>query len=260
MSLHILPEGEGLLTEHDPHPVVRFAEDAPSPFVLVSDHAGRAIPSALGRLGIPEAEHERHIAHDIGIQGVGRRLRPALGAALIEQCYSRLVIDCNRSPGHPTSIPPVSDGTPIPVNAALSDQARRARENAILHPYHAVISAELDARKARPTALIALHSFTPSMQGVERPWHAGVLFNRDARLSHSAAALLRAEGLCVGENEPYVLTETSDYTVPFHAEARGLPYLEIEIRQDLIADEAGQVEWAERLARLLPKAWEALAL
>lgn len=260
MSFHIFSAGEGLLTESDPHPVQFFREDTASPFVLVSDHAGRAVPSALGRLGIPEAEHERHIAYDIGIQGVGRKLRPALGAALIEQRYSRLVIDCNRSPGHPTSIPPLSDGTPIPVNAALSGQARRAREEAILHPYHAVISAELDARRARPTALIALHSFTPSMQGVERPWHAGVLFNRDARLSHSAAALLRKEGLCVGENEPYVLTETSDYTVPLHAERRGLPYLELEIRQDLIADEDGQTEWAERLARLLPQAWEALGL
>ncbi|GBR53378.1 N-formylglutamate amidohydrolase [Neokomagataea thailandica NBRC 106555] len=129
-----------------------------------------------------------------------------------------------------------------------------------MHPYHAVITAELDARTERPTALIALHSFTPVMQGVRRPWHAGVLFNRDSRLSHIVAGLLRAEGLCVGENEPYVLTDTSDYTVPLHAEARGLPYLEIEIRQDLIADEGGQIEWAERLARLLPQAWRALSI
>ncbi|QDH24391.1 N-formylglutamate amidohydrolase [Neokomagataea tanensis] len=260
MSLYNTLRRGAFLTEGDPHPVRYFAEEVCSPFVLVSDHAGRAVPSALGRLGIPEAEHERHIAYDIGIQGVGRRLRPALGAALIEQCYSRLVIDCNRSPGHPTSVPPVSDGTQIPANQALSEHERRVREDAILHPYHAVITAELDARTERPTALIALHSFTPVMQGVRRPWHAGVLFNRDSRLSHIVAGLLRAEGLCVGENEPYVLTDTSDYTVPLHAEARGLPYLEIEIRQDLIADEGGQIEWAERLARLLPQAWRALSI
>ncbi len=187
-------------------------------------------------------ERARHIGWDIGIDGVGRGLAEALPALLIEQVFSRLVIDCNRAPGHPTSIVRESDGTAVPGNQSLCEKQSGWREQAILHPYHARIRAELDARKARgqATCLIALHSFTPVMRGYARPWHAGILHNRDSRLAHIMLDLLRGEGLCVGDNEPYALTDTSDYTVPEHAERRGLPYIEIEIRQDLITAPEGR--------------------
>lgn len=234
-----------------------YGRDGGGPFLLVSDHAGQAIPETLGDLGVSATERARHIGWDIGIDGVGRGLAEALPAVLIEQVFSRLVIDCNRAPGHPTSIVRESDGTAVPGNQSLCEKQSGWREQAILHPYHARIRAELDARAARaqPTCLIALHSFTPVMRGYARPWHAGILHNRDSRLAEIMLDLLRDEGLCVGDNEPYALTDTSDYTVPEHAERRGLPYIEIEIRQDLIASTIGQAEWAARLARLLPAAW-----
>ncbi|MFT9258723.1 MAG: N-formylglutamate amidohydrolase [Acetobacter sp.] len=234
-----------------------YGHDTGGPFVLVSDHAGQAIPPLLGDLGVSAAERARHIGWDIGIDGVGRALADALPAVLIEQVYSRLVIDCNRAPGHPTSIVRESDGTAVPGNHGLCAQDIAWREQEILHPYHDRIRQELSARAGRgqPTAVVALHSFTPVMRGKARPWHAGVLHNRDSRLAHIMLDLLRRDGLTVGDNEPYALTETSDYTIPLHGEQRALPHIELEIRQDLIARPDGQAEWADRLARLLPMAW-----
>ncbi|HJU20499.1 MAG TPA: N-formylglutamate amidohydrolase [Stellaceae bacterium] len=248
---------EGLLDPDEPPPATLFNEDGLSPFLLVCDHAGNRIPRRLGTLGLPEAERQRHIAWDIGIAEVGRELSHLLDAALILQTYSRLVIDCNRDPAVPSSIPEISELTEIPGNLGLDAAARAARIAAIFRPYHERITAALDRRKAagRRTVLIALHSFTPVYKGAARPWHAGILFNRDARFAHALFALLRAEGdLVVGENEPYRVSDLTDYTVPVHGERRGLLHVEIEIRQDLIADPAGQALWARRLARLLPAA------
>lgn len=237
--------------------VAVFGTDGGGPFVLVSDHAGQAIPPDLGNLGLSAAERARHIGWDIGIDGVGRALCRHLNCILIEQVYSRLVIDSNRAPGHPTSIVEQSDGTVVPANVGLNAAQRAARENTVLHPYHARITQELDQRlqAGRPTVVVALHSFTPEMKGVKRPWHVGLLHNHDDRLARILMALLRKEGLTVGDNEPYALTDTSDYTIPKHGEQRGLPHVEIEIRQDLITQPEGQEEWAIRLARLLPVAW-----
>lgn len=234
-----------------------YGQDGGGPFVLVSDHAGQAIPPTLDGLGLSADERARHIGWDIGIDGVGRKLADALPAVLIEQVYSRLVIDCNRAPGHPTSIVTQSDGTAVPRNQSLSMQDRAWREQAILHPYHQRITQELDARLAqkRAVVVVALHSFTPVMREVARPWHVGLLHNHDSRLAHIMIDLLRAEGLVVGDNEPYALTDTSDYTIPLHGEQRAMPHIEIEIRQDLIAHPEGQAEWAARLASLLPQAW-----
>jgi predicted N-formylglutamate amidohydrolase len=249
-----------LLDPDEPDPVAFDNEAGNSVFFLTCDHAGRAIPRRLGRLGLPEAEIRRHIAWDIGIGAVGWRLSRLLDAACIRQAYSRLVIDCNRDPAVPSSIPEISETTEIPGNRGVSAVARAARIAAVFQPYHDRIAAALDRRSAagRATALVALHSFTPVFKGVARPWHAAVLFNRDPRLARALAALLRAEGgLVIGENEPYAVSDETDYTVPVHGERRGLPYVEIEIRQDLIADPAGQALWAERLARLLPRAFGA---
>ena len=245
-----------LLVPDDPAPVQTTSGAAGSPFLLVCDHAGRRVPSALGDMGVAAPDWDRHIAWDIGAAGVCAALAPALGAASITQAYSRLVIDCNRTPGHPTSIPPVSDGTPIPANAGLAAEAATRRVTEIFTPYHAAIAAELDRRRqaGTPAVLIAMHSFTPVLAGVARPWQAGVLHNRDPRLSRVLARLLQAEGFVVGDNEPYQLSDDSDYTVPVHAERRALAYVELEIRQDLITTDAGQLAWAGLLARLLPLA------
>ena len=238
---------------------VRVHPGSSSPFLLVADHAGRRVPARLGDLGVEAADWERHIAWDIGIAGVCAELAPMLGATWIEQVYSRLVIDCNRRPGHMTSVPEHSDGTAIPGNDGLDQDSRDARAHDIFAPYHAAIAAEIDARLAagQRTVLIAMHSFTPVMAGVARPWHAGVLFNRDACLSLALARLLRQAGWHVGENEPYSLGDDSDYTVPVHAEQRGLAYVELELRQDLITAPAGQLSWAQVLAGALPAALQA---
>ena len=251
---------EGLLEPDEPNPVTLENESGDSVFFLTCEHAGRAFPRRLGRLGLPEAETLRHIAWDIGIGAVGRELSLLLNAAVILQTYSRLVIDCNRDPKVPSSIPEISEATEIPGNRSLDEAERAARVDAIFRPYHNAIAAALDRRAAadRASVLVALHSFTPVFKGVSRPWHVAVLFNRDPRLAHALAELLRADGgLMVGENEPYRVSDLTDYTVPVHGERRGLPHVEIEIRQDLITEAAGQRQWAERLARLLPAAYAA---
>ncbi len=262
----------GLLGEDDPHPVTILRAESRSPFVIVLDHAGRAIPERLGDLGLPETERLRHIAWDIGVAGTGTGLVRMLDAATVAQRYSRLVIDCNRRPGHPTSIAPHSDCTAVPGNEGLGEADRAARVREIFTPYHDGIARLLDARRAAglETVLVALHSFTPRLRradrptavpGVasgsgDRPWHAGVLHHHDPRFALLLRDLLQQEGdLVVGDNEPYALSDLDDYTVPVHGEQRGLPHVEIEIRQDLIADRAGEAHWAVRLGRLLPQAW-----
>ncbi|TDB28480.1 N-formylglutamate amidohydrolase [Stenotrophomonas sp. ATCM1_4] len=234
-----------IFTVHHPH--------GRSPFVRMADHAGQQVPAALHDLGLPQAELDRHIGWDIGIAGTTRALAKRLDAWAIEQTYSRLLIDCNRPLASPTLIPEVSDGTLIPGNAGLSAAQRQQRIDAIHAPYHARISAELDRRREAgiPTVLVMMHSFTPAMNGFQRPWHAGVLYHQDTRFAHALLQALRAEGdLVVGDNEPYSVNRNSDYAVPVHGEGRGLVHVELEIRQDLIADAAGQQAWAERLERI----------
>ena len=194
-----------LLEPGEPDPVTLENEAGNSVFFLTCDHAGRAFPRRLGTLGLPEHETWRHIAWDIGIGGVGHELSRLLDAAVVLQTYSRLVIDCNRDPTVPSSIPEISETTEIPGNRGLGKAERTARVDAIFRPYHAAIASALDRRAAEggTSVLVALHSFTPVFKTVARPWHVAVLFNRDPRLAHPLAELLRAEGsLIVGENEP----------------------------------------------------------
>lgn len=233
--------------------------DGRSTFLIVCDHAGRRIPRALGTLGLDDAELARHIAWDIGARGTAAELARLLDAPMIAQTYSRLVIDCNRPLTSPTSIAVTSERTDIPGNRDLSATERAARANEIFAPYHARIEAEIDARVARgqPTILVSMHSFTPVFKDFERPWHIGMLYNRDPRLAHALLALIRADGrFVVGDNEPYSVSDGTDYSVPVHGERRGLPHIEIEVRQDLIESEAGQHAWAANLAGWLPRAVE----
>jgi predicted N-formylglutamate amidohydrolase len=248
-----------LLSADEPAPVAVEGAEGTSPFLLIADHAGNRVPALLGDLGLPQAELDRHIGIDIGILGVGRALAGHLGATLIHQPYSRLVIDCNRKPGRPDAMAAISDGTRVPGNIGLDGAARAQREAAIFRPYHARIAAEIDARKAagRAVVLVALHSFTPRHgdHPAPRPWEIGVLWNRDSRLATALIDVLGAGGdLTVGVNEPYGVSDDIDYAIPVHAEARGLMHVEIEIRQDQIADPAAERAWAARLAQALPAA------
>ncbi|MGN6308969.1 MAG: N-formylglutamate amidohydrolase [Xanthobacteraceae bacterium] len=245
-----------LLAADEPAPVIVRNADGTSPFFLTCDHYGRMIPRALGDLGIDEHERARHIAYDIGIAGVAEAVSDALGACLIAQRYSRLVIDCNRPLSAASSIPPISEATTIPGNQGLTQQAAFERQQRIFAPYHHAITEALDrrAQAQRPTILVSLHSFTPIYAGVARPWHIGTLYNRDHRLPQAMLRELRSEPeLVVGDNQPYAVSDTTDYTIPVHGEKRGLINTGIEIRQDLITDESGQRDWAARLARILRK-------
>jgi predicted N-formylglutamate amidohydrolase len=242
-----------LLGEEDPAPVVEENPQGRSPFLLTSDHYGRAIPRGLGDLGLPESELRRHIAWDIGIAGVARTLAQALDAHLIAQRYSRLVIDCNRPLDAPGSIPRISEATIIPGNEGLTRETVEARRREVFEPYHRRIAETIDLRLSQgmPTALVSLHSFTPVYAGIKRPWHVGTLYQRDSRLPPLLLRGLRACGdLVVGDNEPYAVSDETDYTIPVHGERRGLMNTGIEIRQDLISDQAGEAQWAERLANI----------
>jgi len=242
-----------LLGSADAPPVVEQNPLGRSPFLLTSDHFGRAIPKRLGDLGLPENELTRHIAWDIGIAGVARTLSEQLDAHLIAQAYSRLVIDCNRPFASPGSIPLISEATTVPGNEGLTREAIAARRREVFDPYHRHISDVIDrrSRDGMPTVLLSLHSFTPVYAGIKRPWHVGTLYQGDNRLPPLLLSALRAQGeLVVGDNEPYAVSDETDYTIPVHGEARGLMNTGIEIRQDLISDQAGEAAWAERLAAI----------
>ncbi len=242
-----------LLSPEDPEPLIVQNAGGSSPYVLVCDHAGQAIPRSLGDLGLEPGDIDLHIGWDIGAGALASRLGQRLGACVIRQAYSRLVIDCNRPPEHPDLVPDVSDGTAVPGNRDLSAQDIQTRLAAIHAPYHAGIASLLDEREALggKAAVVSVHSFTPVMNGEARPWHVGVLHGGDSPLSRQMLSRLRSEdGLVVGDNQPYSLG-SSDHTVPLHAQAHGRDYLELELRQDLIADAAGQTHFADLLARLL---------
>jgi predicted N-formylglutamate amidohydrolase len=243
-----------LLGHEDVPPIHENNAAGRSPYLLTCDHYGRLIPKQLGDLGLPEHELTRHIAWDIGIAGVAEALSRQLDAHLIAQRYSRLVIDCNRPPQAPGSIPRISEATTIPGNEGLAREAAQTRRQEIFDPYHRRIGEIIDQRRhaGLPTVLVSLHSFTPVYAGIARPWHIGTLYHRDTNLPPRLLKALRAEAdLVVGDNEPYAVSDETDYTIPVHGEARGLMNSGIEIRQDLISDSAGEKSWADRLARIL---------
>jgi predicted N-formylglutamate amidohydrolase len=253
MALNHASDTALLLGTEDVPPVREYNEAGRSPFFLTCDHYGRLIPHALGDLGLPESERVRHIGWDIGIAGVAESLSQQLDAHLIVQRYSRLVIDCNRPPHVASSIPRISEATTIPGNEGISSEHAATRRAEIFDPYHRRIDEIIEQRRSAgmPTVLVSLHSFTPVYAGIARPWHIGTLYQRDRNLPPLLLKWLRAEGdLVVGDNEPYAVSDETDYTIPVHAEARGLMNTGIEIRQDLISEPAGEKAWADRLARI----------
>lgn len=246
---------EPLLGAADPA-VFRIVSPAGrSAVLLTADHAGRAIPRRLANLGLNDRVLDTHVAWDLGVAGLALRLSSRLDAFLILHNYSRLVVDANRPPQAPDSIVSHSEeAAAITANANLSPAERQQRLDEIFHPYHRRIAAELEARirRGQPSVLVMLHSFTPVLGAEVRPWHVGVLHGRDGRLARRIRLELERErGLLVGDNEPYAVSDASDYTLVVHGEGRRIPHVELEIRQDLLATEAGQQDWAERLAAVL---------
>lgn len=227
---------------------------ADSGIIVVCDHASHRFPVALGSLGIAEQYRRDHIAWDIGAAGVTRRLQARFGADAVLANYSRLVIDLNRSLVDHSGITAISDGILIPGNLSLTDAERAARATELHAPYHAAIETLIARRTSagRLPIFLGIHSFTPRFHGTSRPWHAGILWDRDPRLALPLLGALRTHpGLIVGDNEPYSGHHSADYSIDTHAESRGMAHVGIEIRQDLIADDAGQARWAELLGDAL---------
>lgn len=241
--------------------VVVDNRDGAGPFVILCDHASNRLPVQFGTLGLSQADLLAHIAWDPGALGVSRHLSRMLDAPLVYPTVSRLVIDCNRAESAGDLIPEISENTVIPGNEDLVDSAVQARIELVHRPFHAAIDALLDERRAkgRKTLLVSVHSFTPVYKGVARPWQIGILSNEDRLLANLLIeALSREEGLSVGDNEPYAPTDGVYYTLARHGENRGISPVMLEIRNDEIADEAGEKRWAEKLAPLLARFGQAL--
>jgi predicted N-formylglutamate amidohydrolase len=225
---------------------------ASSPLLLLCDHASNALPPDVGTLGLEPGLFSTHIAYDIGAAAVTRALAAAYGAPALLGRWSRLLIDLNRGADDPTIVMKLSDGSIIPGNRD-ADGAEVARRIAAWHaPYHAAIAAELD-RIGTGAVVLSLHSFTPSWKKVPRPWEVGILYDRDARLATPLMARLAEAGFVVGDNEPYTGALDGD-TLNIHGTRRGLPHVLIEIRQDLIADDAAAVQFAARLKPIIDAA------
>jgi predicted N-formylglutamate amidohydrolase len=251
---------ERLLAADEPPAYQEFRIEGRSDFIIVVDHASARIPRRLANLGLPDSELQRHIAWDIGAMSVAQHVALAIDAPLVAQNYSRLVIDCNRDPKVPSSIPRISERCHIPGNAGVSAEDATARRVEIFEPYHRRIRELLDQRRAagRRAILVAQHTMTDVYQDDRRGMHAAVLYNRDRRFAGVVLDMLRRERhLIIADNEPYFVSDETDYTIPHHAEARALPHVEIEIRQDLVADESGRAEWGARIARTLQDALRA---
>lgn len=237
-----------LLLDSEPAPLETFNGSGSSPCVLICEHASNVMPQRLGNLGLPAADLQRHIAWDIGAEKTARRLARLLDAPLLLQRYSRLVYDCNRPPESPDAMPEVSEVTAIPGNRNLSAADRLARIREIYRPFHGGIFDFLDGRAAerRPTFLVSLHSFTPVYKGKQRSTELGILYDRDTRLS---AQLIKSfPKVDARLNEPYGPKDGVLHLLNLHAAPRGLRHVMIEVRNDLIATERGQEEWAQRLS------------
>lgn len=248
--------GEPLLAGEDGPSVIVNGEGR-SPVLLVCEHAGRLIPEAFGGLGLARSDLERHIAWDLGADAVARRLSAHLDATLVLQPYSRLLYDCNRPPEAADAIPLLSEGTRIPGNEGLDKTQCEERVERFYRPFHAAIDRLINERTSRglDTVLVTIHSFTPVYRGVERDLHVGILHDRDSRLADLLLPIMGGgRDTVVRRNEPYGPEDGVTHTLRLHALPRGLLNVMIEIRNDLIAEEAGQEVWARRLAGYLTEA------
>ena len=247
--------GGGLLGPDDAPAFEIFNPEGAAPVVFLCDHASNRVPRALDNLGLAPVELERHIAWDIGAAAITRRLAAHFDAPAVLAGYSRLVIDCNRRLEDAQSILTTSDGTAIPGNRNLTERDAAARVKACFEPYHRACADALDRVEARGEVppVVMMHSFTPVMNGALRPWHAGVLWDGDdGRMALPLLHALRARnGLRVGDNEPYSGTSPHGYTMPTHAARHRRANVQIEVRQDLVADEPGIERWSGILIEAL---------
>lgn len=246
-----MPDIPFVLAPDDPPPVELVGGHRRGPVVLTCEHGGRGVPRILRDNAPPASEMVRHIAWDLGAEATARHIAEQLDAQLVIQRYSRLVIDCNRPRQAPDLAPAISDGTAIPFNSAIGEADIEARWQAIHAPFHDSVAGLLDDRAARPTALVAVHSFTPRLNGGDaRTWHLGLLARADMALAEDMAEALgnNAPEAVIAYNQPYQIEDSSDFTIPTHGEARSLPHVLIEIRNDLICRPEGAARWGMLLA------------
>jgi predicted N-formylglutamate amidohydrolase len=247
-----------LLAPDEPPPFAIVNPEGSANALLVCDHASNRLPRRLAGLGLTGDLLQRHIAWDPGAEAVARGLAARLDAPLILGGYSRLAIDLNRPLASPELIPEQSDGVTIPGNRGLTAAERGARIAGLFLPYHRAIARWLDAHPDPGLLLISLHSFTPRLAGVRRPWPVGLAYGRDARLAARLRQVLDRHGeLLIGDNQPYAIEDAYDFTLPTHGERRGIPHVMIEIRQDGIAEPAQVAAWVERLAQACQRVGEA---
>lgn len=253
--------GLRLLASGEPPPFRVLNDNAESPLLLLCDHASRRIPASLGSLGLDPAVLRSHLAWDIGAGPVTEHLADALGVTAVLAGYSRLVIDCNRQLIDPQAFLEFGDGVAIAGNRSISDANRQARTDEIYWPYHAAIAAQLTRLQnaGEVPIVLAIHSFTPVMSGVSRPWEVGILWDKDPRVPDILIDELQRAGLNVGDNEPYSGRAPQDFTIDHHAEAANLPHAGIEIRQDLVSDERGVQKMAALFNGILAALPERLA-
>ena len=243
-----------LIGRDDPPPFVVLHEHGTAPALVICDHASRAFPRGMKRLGLPELPSWQHIAWDIGAGELARGISNLLDAPAVLAGYSRLIVDCNRRPDDPEAFRTESDGWVIPGNQGLTEFERRVRLACFFDPYHEAIAAMLAGFRARGVVplVVSVHTFTPEMAGFARPWHVGVLWDKDEPSARRLIEGLKAvEGLVVGDNEPYSGKHPCDYSIDHHAEDAGLPHLCIEVRQDQLESPAGTERWVRLLGRLI---------
>lgn len=245
------PFAPPLLSAREAPAFTLYNAEAQKPLLIISDHAGRRVPEKLGNLGLDMKHFEEHIAYDIGAGAITRCLADRLDVRAVIAGYSRLVIDLNRQPGDPDSSPAISDNIPVPGNADISDIEAAARIDELYTPYHAAIDREIAALwklHGVPPVLFSIHSFTPSMNGKDRFWDIGVLWNKDSRMAEPLIKNLSAwDGLHIGDNEPYSGSDTA-HTIDCHGTTAGLATCAIEVRQDHCATPEEASHWADILA------------
>jgi predicted N-formylglutamate amidohydrolase len=241
------------LAAHEPPPCTVLNCDSQIPILLVCDHASRRIPASLGDMGLDPPARRCHLAVDIGAGTLTRQLASRLSVTAVLCEYSRLVIDCNRQLLDPSAFLEFGDGIVIPGNRNLRPDQKEVRANSIYWPYHRAIEEEIARLRSlgTPPALLAIHSFTPVLNGVSRPWQMGILWDADRPLAKVFLTGLTEAGFLVGDNEPYSGKAPQDFTIDHHAESNGLPHAGIEIRQDLIARGSGVDEITEVLDRII---------
>lgn len=235
-----------LIGPDDPPPFTIHNPDGQAPILIVCDHASRAFPGNMDRLGLAEWVLDRHVACDIGAAKVARLLADRFDAPAVLAGYSRLICDLNRSTDDPTCFIKVSDGIAVPGNLELTDYERESRIESFFQPYHDAIASQLDNFEASGIVpvFIAVHSCTTVYDRFIRPWHIGVLWDQDPRIALPLMEKLQQlNGICVGDNEPYSGKHPHDFTVDHHAETAGLPNINFEFRQDLIETDVGAAEW-----------------